>query len=132
MSKSLSVASSSASAPWQERSFPGSILYLAFVALLTSNAMAAPRGLIVQIGGACPATGQGRVIHYLLGNQAAVDEARITHRGQDSVRVDLLSGSRLPYAENIVRHLVCEIPEALSRAEVMRVLRPLGNHGVAG
>ncbi|MHC4581341.1 MAG: outer membrane protein assembly factor BamB family protein, partial [Planctomycetota bacterium] len=88
--------------------------------------MAAPRGLIVQIGGTCPAPGEGRVIHYLLGDKAAVDEARNAHGGQDSVRVDLLSGSRLPHAENIVGHLVCEIPEALSRAEVTRVLRPLG------
>ncbi|MHC4281475.1 MAG: outer membrane protein assembly factor BamB family protein [Planctomycetota bacterium] len=88
--------------------------------------MAARRGLIVQIGGTCPAPGEGRVIHYLLPDQAAVDKAKDTHRGQDSVRVDLLYDPQLPHAENIVRHLVCEIPGAVSREETMRVLRPLG------
>ncbi len=88
--------------------------------------MAAPRGLIVQVGGTCPAPGEGRVIHYLLPDQTAVDKARNTHRGQDSVRVDLLSDPQLPHAENIVRRLVCEIPGAVSREETMRVLRPLG------
>ncbi len=125
-SEFLSLARSSASTPWPKKSFPRSILYSVLVALLVSNAMAAQRGLIVQIGGTCPAPGEGRVIHYLLDNHAAVDRARNTHGGQDSVRVDLLSGPQLPHAENIVRHLVCEIPGVLSRTETMRVLRPLG------
>ena len=85
-----------------------------------------PRGLIVQLGGSCPAPGEGRVIHYLLTDEAAVDRARHTFRGQDSVRVDLFSGTQLPHAENTVCRLVCEIPGALPREEVLRVLRPLG------
>jgi outer membrane protein assembly factor BamB len=88
--------------------------------------MAEPRGLIVQLGGSCPAPGEGRVIHYLLTDEAAVDEARKTFRGQDSVRVDLFSGTQLPHAENTVCRLVCEIPGVLQREEVLRVLRPLG------
>jgi len=60
-----------------------------------------PRGLIVHIGGAAPAAGEGRVIHHLAAPEA-----------------------RLPYAENTVRHLVCD--EAVAEQEVLRVLRPLG------
>jgi hypothetical protein len=97
-----------------------------FVAVLASHAMAEPRGLIVQIGGSCPAVGEGRVIHYLLTNKAAVDEARHTFRTQESVRVDFFSGTQLPHAENTVCRLVCEIPGVLQREEIIRVLRPLG------
>ena len=88
--------------------------------------MAEPRGLIVQIGGSCPAVGEGRVIHYLLTDQAAVGEARHTFRTRDSVRVDFFSGTQLPHAENTVCRLVCEIPGVLQREEIIRVLRPLG------
>jgi len=35
-----------------------------FLALLSATAMAAPRGLIVQVGGVCPEPSEGRVIHY--------------------------------------------------------------------
>jgi len=116
---------SSASAP-SSTSCPGLILYSILISLLISNATVAQRGLIVQVGGKCPAPGPGRVIHYLLPDQEAVDQAKNTWRAQDSVRVDLLSGPQLPHAENIVRHLVCEIPGAISRAEALRVLSPLG------
>jgi outer membrane protein assembly factor BamB len=60
-----------------------------------------PRGLIVHVGGAAPEPGPGRVTHHLATPPA-----------------------RLPYAGNTVRHLVCEAP--VSRAEILRVLRPLG------
>lgn len=60
-----------------------------------------PRGLIVQIGGEVPESGEGRVFDYL-------DDAP----------------SRLPYAENTVRRLVSE--KTISDHEVLRVLRPLG------
>ena len=123
---SFVVARRSALVPLPKRSFPRPILCSVLVALLISNALAAQRGLIVQVGGACPAPGEGRVIHYLLGDQAAVDKAKKTLRGQDSVRVDLFCAPQLPYAENIVRHLVCDIPGAVSREEALRVLRPLG------
>ena len=39
---------------------------VALLAVLVPHAMAEPRGLIVQLGGSCPAPGEGRVIHYLL------------------------------------------------------------------
>ena len=103
-----------------------SILYLVLACLLVSKAMGAPRGLIVQVGGTCPSPGQGRVIHYLLPDQAAVEKAKATLHAQDSVRVDLLHAAQLPHAENTVRHLVCEIPGAINRTEALRVLRPLG------
>jgi len=99
---------------------------VALLAALASHATAEPRGLIVQLGGSCPAPGEGRLIHYLLTDQTAVDEARNTFRGQDSVRVDLFSGTQLPHAENTVCRLVCEVRGALPREEVVRVLRPLG------
>jgi outer membrane protein assembly factor BamB len=109
-------------------SVPRSILFSVLVALLMSNSAAASaaRGLIVQVGGACPVPGPGRVIHYLLADQAAVEQARSSYRAQNAVRVDLLSGPQLPHAENTVRHLVCAMPGALSREEALRVLRPLG------
>jgi outer membrane protein assembly factor BamB len=113
--------------PWQKRSFLKSSLYSVLVFYSMSNAVATPRGLIVQIGGACPAPGAGQVIHYLLSDRSAVDQARDVLRIRDSVRVDLLSSTQLPHAENIVRHLACEIPGAISREEALRVLRPLGN-----
>lgn len=103
-----------------------SALFLVLAFLITSSAMGAPRGLIVQVGGTCPSPGPGRVIHYLLTDQAAVDKARTTLSAQDSVRVDLLPAAQLPHAENTVRHLVCAIPGAVSRTEALRVLRPLG------
>jgi len=99
---------------------------VALLAVLVSHATAEPRGLIVQLGGSCPAPNEGRVIHYLLTDEAAVDEARNTFRRQDSVRVDLFRGTQLPHAENTVSRLVCEIPGVLKREEVLRVLRPLG------
>ena len=98
---SFVVAGRSGLIPWQKKSFCRPILCSFLVALLISNALAAQRGLIVQVGGACPAPGEGRVIHYLLTDQGAVDKAKSTHRGQDSVRVDLFSAPQLPYAENI-------------------------------
>lgn len=60
-----------------------------------------PRGLIVQIGGAAPEAGEGRVVHHL-------EKAP----------------TKLPYAENTVRHLISGEPVA--EQEVLRVLRPLG------
>jgi outer membrane protein assembly factor BamB len=66
-----------------------------------ADADALPRGLIVQIGGAEPAEGEGRIIHYS-------EYAPLS----------------LPYAENTVRRLVSEEP--ISEQEVLRVLRPLG------
>jgi len=66
-----------------------------------ADAAEPPRGLIVQIGGAPPEAGEGRVVHCLAKAPA-----------------------RLPYAENTVRHLVCEEP--VSEQEILRVLRPLG------
>jgi len=70
---------------------------------LFADAIAAdlPRGLIVQIGGVAPETGEGRVIHYLE-----------------------TAPAKLPYAENTVRHLVSEEP--IAEREILRVLRPLG------
>jgi len=71
-------------------------------AVAITDAGERPRGLIVQIGGAAPLAGEGRVIHYL---EKAL--------------------AKLPYAENTVRHLVCEEPVA--EQEILRVLRPLGS-----
>ncbi len=106
--------------------FTSIVCSLVLVATAAASATAQPRGLIVQLGGKCPAPGKGRVIHYLLTDQAAVDAAREALRGRDSVRVDFFSGTRLPHAENTVRRLVCEIPGALPRVEVLRMLKPLG------
>ena len=125
-SKFPSLAGRLASPPRQKILLHRLALYSVLVAVVISTATAAPRGLIVQIGGNYPEPGEGRVIHYLLPDRAAVGRARENYCTEDCVRVDLLSGPQLPHAENIVRHLVCEIPGAVSREEAMRVLRPLG------
>ena len=97
------------------------------IAYANSFALETPRGLIVQIGGTCPAPSKGRHIHFLHPDPATVTAAHEKHRDEPSVQVDaFVSGTSLPHAENIVRHLVCELPDAVSEEEVLRVLRPLG------
>jgi outer membrane protein assembly factor BamB len=94
--------------------------------LLIAPAVAGPRGLIVQLGGQCPEPDEGQVVHYLI-PAASEAAAALESFGQDErVRVDRFDGGRLPHAENTVRHLVCELPDALDESEVLRVLRPLG------
>ena len=85
---SFAVVGTSESASLKKKSFPRPILCSFLVTLLISNAVAAPHGLIVQIGGACPAPDEGRVIHYLLPDQTAVDKAKNTHCSQDSAKVN--------------------------------------------
>jgi len=105
---------------------PGPAAVHAAVADVTPESLAGPRGLIVQVGGDCPDSGEGRVIHYLLPDPAAVAAARTALARRSGVRVDCFRGPRLPHAENTVRRLVCEVPGAVSEDEALRVLRPLG------
>jgi outer membrane protein assembly factor BamB len=93
---------------------------------VADSAASAPRGLIVQLGGVCPKPGPGRVIHYLLNSESAVNQARTAQRNEPSVTVSPLAGKRLPHAENTVRHLKCEYPNAITNEEILRVLAPLG------
>ena len=85
-------------------------------------------GLVVQLG-----CGDGRktaklsesgrcIVHGLDADPARVAEARryIRSRGlYGRLSVDVLSGSRLPYADNLVNRLVVERRGGVSREEVM-------------
>ncbi len=92
-------------------------------------------GLVVHLG-----CGEGRLtaalhasdaylVHGLDSNQAHVEKARQTIRTQGlygPVSVDLLTGLRLPYADNLVNLVVGEDLGAVPTAEVMRILAPNG------
>lgn len=69
------------------------------------------------------------VVHGLDTDAADVAQARQYIQSQGlygPVSVDRLSGSRLPYVENLVRLLVAEDPAAVPLEEMLRVLAPEG------
>jgi len=92
-------------------------------------------GLIVHLG-----CGDGRLtaalhasdsflVHGLDRDPANVQRARkyIASRGlYGNVSVDRLTGSALPYADNLVRLLVVQDPSGIPRSEIRRVLAPGG------
>ena len=68
-------------------------------------------------------------VHGLTRNAAEVGPAREYVRSQNCygpVAIDLLTGSSLPYVENLVNLLVVEDAESVSREEALRVLVPNG------
>jgi len=93
------------------------------------------RGLIVHVGcgdgvlTAALAKADGRLVHGLDSESVAVQQARARLRslGQyGRASVEQWTGPRLPYRDSLVSLLVCEDPNLVSEAEIMRVLRPLG------
>ena len=92
-------------------------------------------GLVVHVGcgdgqlTAALKAGDGFLVHGLDTDATTVDAARQTVRklGQyGSVSIDQLSGSRLPYAENMVNLLISEDLGNITNDEVLRVLVPKG------
>ena len=92
-------------------------------------------GLVVHLGcgnGALTAalrTGDNTIVHGLDAAPANVQEARKTTRqlgAYGPVSVDLLRGSQLPYAENLVNLLVAEDMSGIQKDEAIRVLAPNG------
>jgi outer membrane protein assembly factor BamB len=92
-------------------------------------------GLVVHLGcgdgrlTAALRAGDGFLVHGVDVDAASVDAARkhIHRLGQyGSVSIDRLTGTRLPYAENMVNLLVSENLGEITMAEVTRVLVPRG------
>jgi outer membrane protein assembly factor BamB len=92
-------------------------------------------GLVVHLGcgdgqlTAALKAGDGFLVHGLDDNTESVDAARTNVRklgAYGSVSVDVLSGTRLPYAENMVNLLVSEDLGKIAMKEVLRVLVPNG------
>ncbi len=92
-------------------------------------------GLVVHVGcgdgqlTAALKAGDGFLVHGLDVDPKSVDAARqhVRELGEyGSVSIDVLSGSRLPYAENMVNLLVSEDLGKITQSEVLRVLVPKG------
>lgn len=92
-------------------------------------------GLVVHLG--CgdgtlsAALGRERLlVHGLATDSAAVDAARKTIADHATsygpVSIDLLSGNRLPYVDELVNLIIAEEPLPVSRAEIDRALAPGG------
>ena len=78
---------------------------------------------------------QGRFVVQSLDRDASKIAAARQHiqaqRAYGEVSVNLLDGSSLPYAENLINVLVVDDPLGISRQEMLRVLRPLGTAWLA-
>ncbi|MCK5173196.1 MAG: class I SAM-dependent methyltransferase, partial [Planctomycetes bacterium] len=92
-------------------------------------------GVIVHIGcGDGKLTAELRVndrylVHGLDTNPVNVDKAREylrSHSKYGKVSAARLTGSRLPYTDNLVNLIVSESPSRIAMAEMMRVLAPGG------
>ncbi len=92
-------------------------------------------GLVVHLGcgdgqlTAALKAGDGFLVHGLDGDAESVDAARKNVRklgAYGSVSIDVLSGARLPYAENMVNLLVSEDLGNVTMEEVLRILVPKG------
>ena len=92
-------------------------------------------GLVVHLGcgdgrlTAALKRGDGFLVHGLDDDAESVDAARRhirKHGAYGSVSIDMLSGTRLPYAENMVNLLVSEELGGVTMTEVLRVLVPNG------
>jgi len=93
------------------------------------------RGLIVHVGcgdgtlTAALANDEGRLVHGLDSDVVTVRRAREHLRSlglYGRATVERWVGPRLPYRDEMVSLLVCEGPDQVSEAEIMRVLRPRG------
>lgn len=136
---------------WKNRKLSGliALLIVAFASLNESfaaqetqarkilDATGVQGGLVVHLGcgdgrlTAALAASDAYVVHGLDTEETNVKQAREHIRSlglYGHVSVELRSGSRLPYAEDLVSLLVAEDLSDLPMAEVMRVLAP---HGVA-
>jgi hypothetical protein len=92
-------------------------------------------GFIVHLG-CCDGTLTGALrvndrcmVHGLDRDADQVDQARATlHAAGDYglVSVDHWDGGRLPYVDNMVNLVVCELPDAVDREELIRILAPRG------
>jgi len=98
-------------------------------------------GLIVHLGcgdgrlTAALHAGDGSVVHGLESDavRAAAAREHIRELGlYGQVSVDVLDGTRLPYADNLVNLLVVSRPLSVSRGEILRVLCPGGEAMVLG
>lgn len=95
-----------------------------------------PGGLIVHVGRTHADTlaelgaGRGRLVQALMRDPARVNAIRaaLVDRGAyGKITVDVLRGSGLPYAENLVNLLIVDDPEIdIAREEILRVLVPRG------
>jgi len=92
-------------------------------------------GLIVHLGcgdaklTAALRAGDSFVVQGLDADAGNVEAARKYIQSLDlygKVSVELLSGKRLPYVDNLVTLVVSENPDTVPMDEIMRVLRPLG------
>ena len=117
------------------------VMLLTWSAAFPTSAIGARGGLVVLVGCDDPAplvtlrASDSCLAHGLDTDAKNVANARKhiqSKRLYGKVSVDMFDGKNLPYADNLVNLLVAEKLGGVTRAEVLRVLAPLGVANVGG